>query len=391
MPKTDYEISTLMAGNDGFILSAVAAQLIKTVYFIFPSWANFDTFASKAHLGIAQMDQRQQFCTCYDADDGVCTTTNLEDPLNDSYIKPEQCPNDWPYDYLELIVGRTPGILRYSKKWSLKNMSAIQSELKRHPSATLADELKTPLILDIDEDFFGVHLPSRNLTDIGFTTEEVAEIGAMVHEIFCPKYPPLEKTIDEWFKRLTQRLINECLPSISGKDLSCVRALAMEILPTLHSNHKTWLCTSDVKHSFLDLMHFIAEHAMTTEKLNALARTGLCLDSAWSGHLYEPHMHLCVGHNTVNNSIVPEYVPSHKELVELAANFTRVLMALPYQPITVTVCRSSRDGYTPRWLQMRIEAIVLGLLKRVLKISQKAVHYSTHLAGGQNGWDKRWQ
>ncbi|VDK30364.1 unnamed protein product [Dibothriocephalus latus] len=73
----------------------------------------------------------------------------------------------------------------------------------------------------------------------------------------------------------------------------------------------------------------------------------------------------------------------------LMRNFTRILRAIPRVPDVITVARSARDGYVPRWLQTRLEQLILQILKVIFRLGQDDVVFSEYLAGGKGGWYHR--
>jgi len=59
------------------------------------------------------------------------------------------------------------------------------------------------------------------------------------------------------------------------------------------------------------------------------------------------------------------------------------------RPLLVTVCRSVRDGYTPRSLAAHIETGILSALRRQRRSGTMTVIYDNDLLAGRGGWDNR--
>uniref|UniRef100_A0A0V0J5B6 Uncharacterized protein n=1 Tax=Schistocephalus solidus TaxID=70667 RepID=A0A0V0J5B6_SCHSO len=135
-PENDAQISAMMQRNDQFIQSAIIAQLIKSTYLVFPSWTSNESSAFTSWVGISSLDNPKRFCLCYGDEEGTCVVRNYNgtEPLSD--IADENCDRRWNYTQIELTSANAAAVLRRSKFYAL-------------PA-----DLDTPLILDIDEDFF---------------------------------------------------------------------------------------------------------------------------------------------------------------------------------------------------------------------------------------------
>ncbi|CAL8106201.1 unnamed protein product [Calicophoron daubneyi] len=305
------------------------------------------------------------FCFCSDLSLTKCSAK--ESSTGEHHIiAPEECSEDWRYIYLQSPAPKASEILKSYKK-------------------------KTSFILDIDEDFFGVHLPGHKLTEAGLTMDDIRKLENTTLFLFCPKSPSLEKVIDEWFKEIIDNLITRCSDNSGIIPGVCGNTLLLEVTEEIQSNAQSWFCEVDIRKHLAELFFILTQSTMTGNKLRALANTGLCLSSSWSTHLSEPHLHLCVGQIILNTSSVKEFTPSDNDLQQLAGDITKVLQSLPHRPIVITISRSSRNGYTPRSQQMLIENTILGLLKSFLSVETKDVVYSPNLAGGISGWDQRWK
>lgn len=343
---------------------------------IYPPWAANYTGVYQATLGLTTQHGRSQICACFLEQSPYCQTRDWRFPLNTSQIKLNECEQKWTHNHLELESAKAPGVLKSNEEWSINSDSS------------------TPLILDIDEDYFGVHLPARNLTDARFSESQVKSIDELIQYTFCPASPNLELVIDRWFAEVIQHTRELCFEPSSSRLLEevladCSGPLFRIIHKGLREHFNTWLCDVDVMEVSTNLTKIFTSLKHHPEKLLALEKIGLCLTMAWSTHLYEPRMNLCLGHNLPGSSLVEEHVPDKNEVFLLATHLATIMLALPREPNIITICRSSRDGYTPRWLQSFIEDIILGLLKRVFNVTEQEIHYSSALAGGPGGWEQR--
>ncbi|VDP88295.1 unnamed protein product [Echinostoma caproni] len=276
IPQNDLELSTMMQANDQFIQSSVIAQLINTTYVIYPPWVANDTGAFTASLGVTVQHGRRQICLCFFDELPSCQARDWKSPLNTSQISLEQCELKWPYNHLELNSEDAPGIIRSSERWSIQ------------PSKL------NPLILDIDEDFFGVHLPARNLTDTGVQISKVKEIDTLMQDIFCPESPDLERVIDQWFTNVVHHARHWCFqyPTDEYRVDNCADKLHQLILRDLRTHASVWLCETDVNEISYRVTRLFANSGLTPEQLYVLGKIGLCFTMAWSTHLYEPRMRL---------------------------------------------------------------------------------------------------
>ncbi|CAH8542335.1 unnamed protein product [Schistosoma mattheei] len=334
-PHSNNEMKTLMQANDEFIQSAIITNLIQTVYIIYPYWTFNTSYAYTSSLGITTINNTKQICMCLninttdnntdndvdnidDEEEDHCKTRNQDNPLNDFILSSNQCPKTWLYHYIELNSLTASNILRYSNYWSLNKL--LNLNLINHSKPMTLDHQGNqpnpppppppdhhhrddylPLILDIDEDFFGVHLVTHNLLKSGLNINFIHTMNSIISLIFCP-------------------------------------------------------------------IHYINE---------------IHIDQIYQ-------IHLCLGHNLPNQSLVDEFLPISNDLLKLAIHFTQILLTIPYQPNIVTIARSSRDGYTPRWLQYDIELMILNILKKVFHLTEKNIIYTNHLAGDKYyGWYHR--
>ncbi|VDL93768.1 unnamed protein product [Schistocephalus solidus] len=389
-PENDAQISAMMQRNDQFIQSAIIAQLIKSTYLVFPSWTSNESSAFTSWVGISSLDNPKRFCLCYGDEEGTCVVRNYNgtEPLSD--IADENCDRRWNYTQIELTSANAAAVLRRSKFYAL-------------PA-----DLDTPLILDIDEDFFGVRLVGADLLYHGLDMESVLTMGDFIRPIFClKKGNELEEMRpDIWFRGLLNRIISHCLtrspqcprPDLNGTVYDTCSAAIWDAKQDLYRAQPPLVCQgvgeeqhlveAEVENS-LNLLTLLLRNR-TREQIRALQRVGICHEFAW--RTWFPDMvpiSLCLGHNTPGHSVVPEYVPTYTELEALLRNFTRIVRAVPRVPDVITVARSARDGYVPRWLQTRLERLILKVIKVVFRLENDDVVYSDYLAGGQGGWYQR--
>ncbi|KER29425.1 hypothetical protein T265_03990 [Opisthorchis viverrini] len=393
LPKNDLEISALMQGNDQFIQGAIVAQMLQSVFLIYPPWMETTTMLMNCHLGLHRQSDEVDFCLCKE-NSSVCEVRSMDGSDTNPEIQREECSSLWPFTLIESNVTTAPSILRSLRP----NISRLfRSNLSLAQSSEFLEHYQNhPLILDIDEDYFGVHLVAQNLTEVGIPLLVVHQLDKLIQSIFCPEDFSLEMDTDRWFHRLVHLIQNNC--SRSG-DPGSAYTQREDCVTKLHEftsryfsrdNHKRF-CPESTDSKLTELFEILSHPEMTNKKLSCLSRIGLCLTNSWLTHDYEPHIKLCIGHNTPEFSMVLEHWTTSDDLTRIVSSLTDILHSLHAKPVLITLVRSSRDGYTPRWLQIKIEELILEILEKILFISRKDVVYSPYLAGSAGGWNERYR
>lgn len=384
-PKTSEEIMSLMQANDVFIQSAIIAQLLNTVYVIYPNWISTVNQIFEVSLGITMQNNTKHICICLSPDAATCRTRSDSNGMNDTVIRKDQCLSSWMFTYFELSSKDAANILKYSEQWSVINQATQTKEFNKN----------RPIILDIDEDFFGVHLASQSLLKSGIRMTFIHGLDQLIQILFCPKSYEFEAEIDEWFRLLLNILKSgKFSPSKNVRScfstFECIKGPLMEAYAVLQTKQQFWACKDiKVEDVFRNLSKMLYDGLVTGEQYEAIERIGICLSQAWSTYRNEPLMHLCLGHNTPEASLVEEFLPNITQMENLIVDFTRILLSLPFIPDLITISRSSRDGYTPRWMQYYIELLIISSLKTVFKFDGTHIYYSERLAGGHQGWYRR--
>ncbi|VDD75108.1 unnamed protein product [Mesocestoides corti] len=380
-PINDKQISAMMQRNDQFIQAAIASHLVRTVYLILPTWTTNSTVATNASLGQTVMTNGQrQFCICFNEEsDAVCQTRSLHTISEEIEVSPSQCVNRSHYQHIELNSRNAAGVLRFSKTRALPQ-----------------NDTAHPLILDIDEDFFGVQLVGMVLANLDCEMQMAVHISESLREVLCLRKGTSDEEMlaDAWFRGFINDIKSECLPdgecldfldnaTLSGECQAAIRRSANGIDPTI-------ACTDGDRVDFYVTRLAQVLAYLTPEQLDEVARIGACFENAWRTHAYEGQVGLCLGHNIPGASIVPEFVPSYRDLIGLGRNFTRIVKSiLPRRPDVITIARSARDGYVVRHLQPLVEAVIIKVIKGVFNVSDENFHFSEYLAGGKGGWINR--
>lgn len=365
--------------------AAIVSNLIHSVYIILPTWTSNESVAFNASIGRTSQNftDKHQLCLCFTDHslntNETCQTRNVESDAMELQISPHLC---------------TPRISSYHHV-ELNSYTAARGTLRR----MLQKEDSGALIIDIDEDFFGVQLPAASLLQNDCDLIDLFEISNTLHGILCPPVGLTgaeELEIDSWFQQTIKSFdMAGCFtPTVclhmyynSSLPISC----RDEIARAAASLNPRWRCQDMASVIFYVERLAILLSYQTDQALKALSETGICLEAASRTFETEPKIGLCLGHNLPGASVVPEFVPSYKNIVELARNMTRILNAtLPRRPTVITIARSSRDGYVVRKLQPTIELAIRMVLKHVFNLTDANFHYSEYLAGGEIGWVDRY-
>ncbi|KAM7535789.1 hypothetical protein Aperf_G00000103531 [Anoplocephala perfoliata] len=383
IPQSGQEISAMMQRNDQFIQAAIIGNIIRSAYLILPTWTSKRNSAFNGSIGLTRMNftDDNKLCLCLNSSQSgeECYARDFESEGNDLIIKPDDCnPRLASYRHVELTSWRASSGILYH-------------QLKK-------DLTPAPLIVDIDEDFFGVQLPSAVLMQHDWDLVDFFEVSLLLREMFCP---PAELTgaeeiaIDSWFQQTVTSLTkahcfdsSRCLYFYDNSSLSA--SCKDEILRAASTLNPRWSCPNAESVIFHMIRLAMLLSSYPIQSLNVLMDAGICLEVASRTYQTQPHIGLCLGHNYPGASAVPEFVPPYKEIVVLARNLTRILKAaLPRKPAVVTIARSVRDGYSIRKSQPLVELVIKMVLKRVYNLTEENFHYSEFLAGGQRGWAER--
>jgi len=249
------------------------------------------------------------------------------------------------------------------------------------------------VIVDVDEDFFGVESPADRLRG---AWRAVRRVDAALSLLLCPRTGADEAAADRLSRRLVRavlcrRGVGGCRPSAldaTAPTSAFVRRPALFCRTTAAGVRAAWATAAAV------LARTRPAH------LRRILAVGFCLSAAPRTHRFGRDRHrgdlaVCAGANDPNSTLVYRHTPSDVELDVQLARFERLVAALlrrataaagARRRLLVTVSRSVRDGYTPRSLAGRIEDGVLTALRRQRRAGAMTVVYDSDLLGGRDGW-----
>lgn len=355
-----------------FSQAAAMAGFIKHVVWVWPEWDHINHNASKSSGTIqigwtivqqSSLGAEKDFCMCITDETGQKCMFFSEDETN-----PEvEMENDLCF------VKRSIGFTEIREDLAVEYLNSIHKNVD--------------IILDIDEDFFGCEYASQPLFDHAVPNIEV--LDSFLNQLCCPMNPPAEKVLDNFLTDLIEFIkLNNCR---FEKHRECRNNLWNKIKQfylNKSSLLRSHLCSDALKNTTL-LFDLIIKEFLELNKfqLSAIQTVGFCLSTTHKTYqLLNPSLFgLCKGANSPNETVVTEHRTNRKEVHtrgELINNILGVFRRNP--PKFVTVCRSIRDGYTPRKYFKDIEYLVLKAIRS--NYPDTRVFYDDGLLNGKTGF-----
>lgn len=390
-PKTKQDFKSLLQRNDVFIIEAIISGLIKRVVWIWPVWdqKNHKTpyVINKNQIGTAKVKNKDNqwhevFCVCE-----LEAKTNL---LACEYV-----------DYESENVTAVP----VPKNKCRTQRTYIYEEIREDVATKYINDIKwlpnkDDVILDIDEDYFGCVYASQPLLDAGIKETTLELINLYLQMLVCPKSIAQEKYADSIFVTAIEfyRQLHTCQNSKhpDAKKCQSLDKISTEVksylLKILWQNKKINLCAKEhhaVVYAISEIVNSLQK--LTEKQAKALQRVGFCLNtSPKTLKMTQPSVFsICMGANTPSDSAVLIHSPTKKDIENRTITLQNILQAIQSKSIKfVTLCRSSRDGYTPRRFMTLIESKIMASLNKTFN-NNCIAHYDGGLLGGNNGWLSR--
>ena len=258
------------------------------------------------------------------------------------------------------------------------------------------------VILDIDEDYFGCELASGPLVKASFDWNVIYYMDWRMGEFLCPSTGQKEEETDIFLRDLILHVKDIC--DWSDKTSGCKIPVKKLVEKTQKEVIKFWvdhpsnLCggTDDrVLKAWRELLTVVVE--FNQDQLEALMDVGFCFRQSpvsWDfSDTEQGSMQICHGSNTPDQENLPIFLhsPEEGEITERAEEMQNILRmsAKMASPSLVTICRSVRDGYTPREDAMQIEKLILDVVENSYSEYVLDTRYDINLLGGQDGWPRR--
>ena len=367
--------------------------LIDRIIFIYPSWdSSVEGIYEKKSVGLGWMNLtidgavRKHFCVCAQMIEGGIKECLYEDPFPKTK-DPE----------VELQDPSKCAIMRHYTVEHIVEFVAL-SKLEKE-----RDWLGSPanIILDIDEDYFGCELGAKVLMDAGVRWKPVFRLSRKISELFCPKDIDHESLSNHVMQNVMKAMIENHSGRLQNlQNDMCngayvkMQSITENIIKKFWRAKPTMFC-SDNETTIEQLWETIMRRLcmFSLHEFTAVMNLGFCLSTSPAtlgfGTQGVGNIEVCHGSNVPNDSVVFLHSPGVVEVDGRMALLNQVLKFIDSRnpPKFVTVCRSVRDGYTPREHFTKIEAGILKIFQR-LSMPYSAT-YDQNLLGGRQGWPNR--
>ncbi|GFO25598.1 upf0489 protein c5orf22 [Plakobranchus ocellatus] len=424
-----YEISRLMIANDRFILAAAATGLFSRIVWIWPSWdrtsilkeVHGESFVWNITIGFLRRPQvlltgkgiGQRGFTAHNQITELCYCIVALNP-NSYWEKMTRGKPCFRYSTSQLHLNLTK-TENCTEKTSLLIEIYSEDEILRasKPEGNFKPiSARQGFILDIDEDFFGCEAAVQPLYDVGLKETFIRKISFWVEKLFCGRTAEHELASDFFFYNVIQYIKNNrniCsnLKNTTDPYKILVDRCLVNMYHNLHTILRSKLASMDTE--FVDSIFCKSNNdafyksilyqlmvlltSLESNQLTALENVGICFQINQNSYIEASvgHLRLCDGCNRPNDTLVTFFSPSAKEIKYRMNNLQKFLGQLARSPNLVTLCRSVRDGFTPRSRFHQIEDMIIEIIRNRYNKSRYYVHefYDRDLLGGKEGWWKR--
>ena len=359
----------LMQRNDRFIVSAILAGLINRVIWIQPGWLHpKNTHSNQTGLigtvipGKGRESGEGKLCFCYQNKKtcGYFTFQNKQ-----IKIPRKACRKLKSFSYQAISETLV------SKTFKAENLK------------------KNRVILDIDEDYFGVESGVQMLMNAGVPLDTIYVIDELLAQLFCPKSIMAEEALDKELRMMFSSF--HVLFFKKKKKPSTTRRIVLKHV-------SKYLCHKNDSTSLQPFVSYL-DSKMTMSIASALSNTKYCLfnslqlktENKWHENNKLSDFSLCHGVLFPGDEVNEIFVDTRDGIEKRGENLSKMLDFIfeSVTPNLITVARSLRDGYVPRRQQRFIEhnirkAIETNLSKRKIK---SEMIFDENLVGGKEGWE----
>jgi len=357
----------LMQSNDVFIQSAIYHELINYVVWVQPSWnrGHYRTESNKCFVGITieNSTKTERFCTCMKEsgkkmEDIDCSyVSTLSEEREEQEIDISQCKKEKEFKWVTISEDKIQKLITFRKK-------------AKH------------FIVDIDEDYFGVESGVQKFMDMGVEVETVVKIDEIFSSLFYVDTNELEIELNLKVKEYFKSLLKIVNLEREEKESRIYKSF----LPAFESYFRKE--EDQELDIFIDTLSTVLAESSEKE-LRGLSDIHYCLD----GTPQMANLHsfkICHGNIFPGDPLNQIYTSDVKEIETRGEKLTDILSFVGNHsiPQMFTVCRSLRDGYTPRYLQNIIEKRILTSISTSLaKFGKKPkIIYDPYLLNGKAGW-----
>ncbi|KAL8565008.1 hypothetical protein ACOMHN_003384 [Nucella lapillus] len=420
------DLMYLMQRNDMFITGAALTGLFSRYIWIIPPWdtrladvmgptgfKRYRVFAGllqdpdypqeEKHTEGSEQSQDPEVCYCVDFenqesghDAGMSSRCFFkvqpsQQGVTDSVISREMCK---PRVHavvemvredkaIELLKNLRPGKAMGIGDPNLQSLTAYEKPWL---------EKRDSVVLDIDEDYFGVEAAFTPLQEASVNMRVVDIVSQAVSRLFCAQDAQQEARTDAVFTDLVHSIHADLLACqqhpCAARSHSAVEHFSRRLEKELVENSVYQFLCVERRSDWNGLVAYLIGKLfhLGSRQLLALSQVGICLKESPMTMGFDPSrgMKVCTGYNRPDNSVVTFHVPDRAEVEERSRQLRLLLGSGRFTPRVVTLARSVRDGYTPRGLFQKIEGEVLNTLRLVYpRVDPKAsVIYDSQLWRG---------
>lgn len=259
------------------------------------------------------------------------------------------------------------------------------------------------VLLDIDEDYYGVESGADTLMQAKVPIEWILKVDEILTYFICP-----QKTVDEHFADIflvgiIKSILDGCA-IFKGKMTPCRKVnpqFTHHIFSTAKKQSQTYFwkspdmfCSDSEPRRYKQLFKLVESFLyLNYQQLSELKKVGFCMTTTIKSLGFSQGLSvykICHGVNLPGDALVTLHLPSEPEIERRTRELTEMLRSKTYiQPKLITVCRSMRDGYTPKKSWRVIEQGVLGAIQSSKSKDTYKVVYDKDLMGGARGWPHR--
>ena len=372
----------LMQRNDRFITSAIITGLINRVIWIQPDWSHPKyVFSDQASFigtvvpGNGKESGKGNLCFCFYQTRDISLTLDMFC----GYFPPQG----------EVLIDISVDRCKKIKPFSMMTVSETLF-CKKFNNKLLKEK---HVILDIDEDYFGVQSGVQVLIDAGIPLDVVYVIDEVLPQLFCPDSIMAEQALNKALRAMFGALREFLLSKNKKKSLSTKGIVLKHIGKYICHKHDV-----NGSSSFQTLISYL-DSKLTLKIASALSNTKYCLFNSLQlkvdySKLSDNKMSdfsLCHGVLFPGDNLNEIFVETRVGGIEKRGKRLSKLLSFISESVTpkiITIARSLRDGYVPRKQQRLIEhtvrkAIETNLSKRFLK---SETIFDENLVCGKDGW-----
>jgi len=364
----------LMQSNDVFIQSAIYHELIDYVVWVRPSWTrnHYQTQFVKSYVGITKDNatDRERFCSCEKE-----TRSGNNGETECAYI-----PSD-SKDREEIDI--PPSLCKQTK--AFKYITISEMKLLDHLTLKKGGNI----IVDIDEDYFGVESGVQKFIDLyGIHMETLKDINDFFSDLFDVTTNIDEMELSEKIRDFFKTILKKGYKRVedTNEKEAFIRKQWLGLKKYFKDDYPEF---ENITNAFIEYASKLSE-----KDTKALSKLPYCLDGTpGMSNIQNNDFKICHGNLFPDDELNQFYTSDIKEIEERGDKLTDILSFISSHslPQIFTLCRSLRDGYTPRYLQTIIEKRILTSIQTALNKFDKAptVVYDDYLLNGKAGWKNK--